>query len=119
MEPEVSLFEPSASGASLCGYCNAAEGCISTGFWAHRLRADDFQLLLDAGWRRSGRLIYRPDNARTCCPCVAAGAPSTLLPSEVPTAAGLTASVCRQMPSARLGSTGGCSAVCASCWLVR
>lgn len=66
---ELSLLEASFDGedGNHCGYCSTGAS-YSTSFWAHRLTAPDFQLLLDAGWRRSGRLLHRPNNARTCCP---------------------------------------------------
>jgi len=28
-----------------------------------------YQLLIDRGWRRSGKLLYRPKNYSSCCPC--------------------------------------------------
>lgn len=35
---------------------------------AHRLLYDDYQKLLDRGWRRSGSYCYHPINMATCCP---------------------------------------------------
>jgi len=35
--------------------------------WAHRLQPRTYADLIDAGWRRSGCWLYRPE-ARTCCP---------------------------------------------------
>ena len=35
---------------------------------AHRLSPQHYQQLVDQGWRRSGRFLYRPANSRTCCP---------------------------------------------------
>ncbi|KAF2460432.1 arginine-tRNA-protein transferase [Lineolata rhizophorae] len=32
------------------------------------LRVEDYQELLDRGWRRSGSLLYKPDPQRSCCP---------------------------------------------------
>lgn len=51
-----------------CGYCKGENTSVSFGMWAVRLAARDYQELIDSGWRRSGHYIYRPDNARTCCP---------------------------------------------------
>lgn len=34
----------------------------------HPRRCPQYQALLDRGWRRSGRVIYRPDLSRSCCP---------------------------------------------------
>ncbi|KAK4531279.1 hypothetical protein CCYA_CCYA07G2136 [Cyanidiococcus yangmingshanensis] len=36
--------------------------------WAHRLCPEDYQLLMDRGWRRSGCFVYLPDNEHGCCP---------------------------------------------------
>ena len=35
---------------------------------AHALTVSDYQALLDRNWRRSGNVIYRPHQRRTCCP---------------------------------------------------
>ncbi|KAL6526842.1 hypothetical protein OROGR_015932 [Orobanche gracilis] len=54
---------------STCGYCKSgARTSISHGLWAHSLMVDDYQVLLDRGWRRSGCFLYKPDMERTCCP---------------------------------------------------
>ncbi|XP_040608976.1 arginyl-tRNA--protein transferase 1 isoform X5 [Mesocricetus auratus] len=36
--------------------------------WAHSLTVQDYQDLIDRGWRRSGKYIYKPVMNRTCCP---------------------------------------------------
>ncbi|KAF0927475.1 hypothetical protein E2562_033551 [Oryza meyeriana var. granulata] len=52
-----------------CGYCRSTgPTSISHGLWANSLRADDYQALLDHGWRRSGCFLYKPEMERTCCP---------------------------------------------------
>ncbi|KAK6121892.1 hypothetical protein DH2020_044366 [Rehmannia glutinosa] len=38
------------------------------GLWAHSLTVNDYQALLDRGWRRSGCFLYKPDMEKTCCP---------------------------------------------------
>lgn len=54
---------------SSCGYCKSgARTSISHGLWAHSLTVDDYQGLLDRGWRRSGCFLYKPEMERTCCP---------------------------------------------------
>ncbi|KAF9676920.1 hypothetical protein SADUNF_Sadunf08G0053500 [Salix dunnii] len=52
-----------------CTYCKSA-GCtsISHDLWADSLTVDDYQDLLDRGWRRSGFLLYKPEMEKTCCP---------------------------------------------------
>ncbi|KQK05989.1 arginyl-tRNA--protein transferase 2 isoform X2 [Brachypodium distachyon] len=52
-----------------CGYCRSTSSTsISHGLWANSLKADDYQALLDRGWRRSGSFLYKPEMERTCCP---------------------------------------------------
>ncbi|XP_045147569.1 arginyl-tRNA--protein transferase 1 isoform X3 [Echinops telfairi] len=36
--------------------------------WAHSLTAQDYQDLIDRGWRRSGKYVYKPVMNQTCCP---------------------------------------------------
>lgn len=50
-----------------CGYCRTP-GSVSQGLWLERLRVQDYQDLLDRGWRRSGRFVYKPSMEVTCCP---------------------------------------------------
>ncbi|CAA6669463.1 unnamed protein product [Spirodela intermedia] len=52
-----------------CGYCKSSGfNSISHGLSAHIMTVDDFQDLLDRGWRRSGSYLYKPEMERTCCP---------------------------------------------------
>ncbi|EWM23133.1 arginine-trna-protein transferase 1 [Nannochloropsis gaditana] len=58
-----------------CGYCQSKgrKGqkytSVSFGLSAQRLLCEDYQALIDLGWRRSGTYLYRPVNEETCCPC--------------------------------------------------
>lgn len=36
---------------------------------AYRLACEDYQDLIDRGWRRCGNYCYKPQNDKTCCPC--------------------------------------------------
>lgn len=36
--------------------------------WTHLLTAQDYQDLINRGWRRSGKYCYKPNNRVTCCP---------------------------------------------------
>lgn len=56
------------SDTARCGYCRSRATSRNFGVWAHRLDVRDYQQMLDAGWRRSGKYLYRPDLALTCCP---------------------------------------------------
>ncbi|XP_054839009.1 arginyl-tRNA--protein transferase 1 isoform X7 [Eublepharis macularius] len=51
-----------------CGYCHADQGKVSHGMWAHSMTVEDYQDLIDRGWRRSGKYVYKPVMNRTCCP---------------------------------------------------
>ncbi|KAL9259147.1 Arginyl-tRNA--protein transferase 1-like protein [Drosera capensis] len=54
---------------SSCGYCKSRRpSSVSYGLWAHSLTVDDYQDLLDRGWRRSGCFLYKPEMETTCCP---------------------------------------------------
>lgn len=51
-----------------CGYCKNATGAVSYGMWAEQLNVEDYQNLIDRGWRRSGLYCYKPMMHLTCCP---------------------------------------------------
>ncbi|XP_062988827.1 arginyl-tRNA--protein transferase 1 isoform X1 [Elgaria multicarinata webbii] len=55
-------------GGYRCGYCKNDTGNLSHGMWAHSLTVQDYQDLIDRGWRRSGKYVYKPTMNRTCCP---------------------------------------------------
>ncbi|XP_062436411.1 arginyl-tRNA--protein transferase 1 isoform X3 [Rhea pennata] len=51
-----------------CGYCKNETGNLSHGMWAHSMTVRDYQDLIDRGWRRSGKYVYKPIMNQTCCP---------------------------------------------------
>ncbi|NP_001385688.1 arginyl-tRNA--protein transferase 1 isoform 4 [Rattus norvegicus] len=51
-----------------CGYCKSNFGSRSHGMWAHSMTVQDYQDLIDRGWRRSGKYVYKPVMNQTCCP---------------------------------------------------
>ncbi|XP_058043261.1 arginyl-tRNA--protein transferase 1 isoform X7 [Ahaetulla prasina] len=55
-------------GGYRCGYCKNDTGNFSHGMWAHSLTVQDYQDLIDRGWRRSGKYVYKPTMNQTCCP---------------------------------------------------
>ncbi|XP_034040227.1 arginyl-tRNA--protein transferase 1 isoform X1 [Thalassophryne amazonica] len=55
-------------GGHRCGYCKNEEGNFSHGMWSHTLSVQDYQDLIDRGWRRSGKYVYKPTMNKTCCP---------------------------------------------------
>uniref|UniRef100_A0A8C9ZFP7 Arginyl-tRNA--protein transferase 1 n=1 Tax=Sander lucioperca TaxID=283035 RepID=A0A8C9ZFP7_SANLU len=36
--------------------------------WSHTMTVQDYQDLIDRGWRRSGKYVYKPKLNKTCCP---------------------------------------------------
>uniref|UniRef100_A0A674PBI2 Arginyl-tRNA--protein transferase 1 n=1 Tax=Takifugu rubripes TaxID=31033 RepID=A0A674PBI2_TAKRU len=36
--------------------------------WSHTMTVQDYQDLIDRGWRRSGKYVYKPTMDKTCCP---------------------------------------------------
>ncbi|XP_060077478.1 arginyl-tRNA--protein transferase 1-like isoform X2 [Ylistrum balloti] len=56
-----------SGGAHRCGYCGNNGNC-SHGMWSHSLTVQDYQDLIDRGWRRSGKYCYKPTMNKTCCP---------------------------------------------------
>ncbi|XP_066477241.1 arginyl-tRNA--protein transferase 1 isoform X3 [Tiliqua scincoides] len=55
-------------GGYRCGYCKSDAGNFSHGMWAHSMTVQDYQDLIDRGWRRSGKYVYKPVMNETCCP---------------------------------------------------
>ncbi|XP_074532520.1 arginyl-tRNA--protein transferase 1 isoform X2 [Halichoeres trimaculatus] len=51
-----------------CGYCKNQIGNFSHGMWSHTMTVQDYQDLIDRGWRRSGKYVYKPIMNKTCCP---------------------------------------------------
>ncbi|CAG9537027.1 unnamed protein product [Cercopithifilaria johnstoni] len=53
----------------LCGYCRREEATpTSIGMWTRSLSISHYNELLDRGMRRSGKYLYKPVIANTCCP---------------------------------------------------
>jgi len=64
----VEYFAREEADGSKCGYCKQEDTRYSNGMWAHSLTVQDYQDLIDRGWRRSGQYCYKPINNRCCCP---------------------------------------------------
>ncbi|KAI0796566.1 arginine-tRNA-protein transferase [Abortiporus biennis] len=75
MPPTWTVLSPLPPHNSTCGYCSppgqrsieqtnshAAEAI------AQQLTCQDYQDMVDRGWRRSGTYCYKPDLKRSCCP---------------------------------------------------
>lgn len=70
---DLSIVSPVGYSSSSCGYCSengrrsSGKTSHKYGLWAHDLSPSHYQALCDAGWRRSGHYVYKPDLRRTCC----------------------------------------------------
>ena len=51
-----------------CGYCRSPDTSLTQGLLSYRMTCQDYQDLVDRGFQRSGRFVYRADMKRTCCP---------------------------------------------------
>lgn len=71
------LYSPKGLVGHKCGYCKSPDTNISQGMWTHLLTVDDYQDLLDRGWRRSGKYCYKPAMSKTCCPMYAISCQAT------------------------------------------
>ncbi|DAA78713.1 TPA_exp: Uncharacterized protein A8136_2498 [Trichophyton benhamiae CBS 112371] len=65
---EMSYFSPMGYQRNTCGYCKRAEGSASYYASSTAVRVEEYEALMDRGWRRSGSLYYKPNLARSCCP---------------------------------------------------
>ncbi|CAN8257080.1 unnamed protein product [Cochlearia groenlandica] len=64
-----SVIEDHGRRRSNCGYCKSpSRSSISHGLSAETLTVDDYQALIDRGWRRSGCYLYKHEMDKTCCP---------------------------------------------------
>ena len=62
------FYEPGGPKGHKCGYCGSKDGSVSNGMWAHQMTCEDYQDLIDRGWRRSGKYCYKPVMDVTCSP---------------------------------------------------
>nr|CAG4638449.1 EOG090X06AF [Cyclestheria hislopi] len=67
LDPSIVEYFPDHSGHK-CGYCKQKTSSFSHGMWAHTMSVEDYQDLIDRGWRRSGCYCYKPIMKKTCCP---------------------------------------------------
>lgn len=62
------LYDPSGPRPYKCGYCKSPDTSITQGVWAYQMTCRDYQELVDRGFQRSGKYVYRPFMQATCCP---------------------------------------------------
>lgn len=68
-----SLLSPIGYSNNSCGYCHSKSGSRSQKRFSYyasttSLSTGFYQCLLNRGWRRSGSLLYKPDQLASCCP---------------------------------------------------
>ncbi|KAG0631858.1 hypothetical protein M758_1G284500 [Ceratodon purpureus] len=65
----MSIVEEQGVHSSPCGYCKSPSSTsVAQRLWAHTLTVDDYQELLNRGWRRSGMVLYKNNMHQSCCP---------------------------------------------------
>ncbi|KAI8598068.1 arginine-tRNA-protein transferase [Dissophora ornata] len=65
---DFSVVSPHGTNVSHCGYCKSLAGSRTYGMTAHLMTCNDYQKLINHGWRRSGKYIYKPNLRDSCCP---------------------------------------------------
>ncbi|KAI6249881.1 Arginyl-tRNA--protein transferase 1 [Erysiphe necator] len=64
----LSVITPGEYIRGSCGYCKNNHGDFSYRVDGVDVTVEFYQKLLDRGWRRSGKLLYKPDQRASCCP---------------------------------------------------
>ncbi|CAF1414654.1 unnamed protein product [Rotaria magnacalcarata] len=59
-------FEPNSTPHN-CGYCKT-DGSCTAGIVSSKMLVDDYQSLMDRGWRKCGTYYYKSLMDKTCCP---------------------------------------------------
>ncbi|CAF4697984.1 unnamed protein product, partial [Rotaria socialis] len=59
-------FEPNST-PHHCGYCKT-DGSCTAGIVSSKMLVDDYQSLMDRGWRKCGTYYYKSLMDKTCCP---------------------------------------------------
>lgn len=62
------FYSPEGPEGHKCGYCKSPDTNVHHGMWTHYLTPEDYQDLIDRGWRRSGKYCYKPLMSKICCP---------------------------------------------------
>ena len=62
------FYEPGGPRPYKCGYCKSQDTSKLQGMMAYKMTCRDYQSLVDRGFQRSGKFVYRPVMNQTCCP---------------------------------------------------
>ncbi|CEO60412.1 Putative Arginyl-tRNA--protein transferase 1 [Penicillium brasilianum] len=65
---QLSLFRPLGYQRNSCGYCKSDDGSVSYYTSSVVVRPEHYEELIHRGWRRSGKLYYKQNLQRSCCP---------------------------------------------------
>lgn len=63
-----STYDPRGPVPSRCGYCRSEDTFFVEAIWSYKMTCGDYQDLVDRGFQRSGKCVYRPVMKETCCP---------------------------------------------------
>ncbi|KAG0045203.1 Arginyl-tRNA--protein transferase 1 [Gryganskiella cystojenkinii] len=67
MADPFSIVRPTGFTIASCGYCGSENSSHVYGAFAYKLTSQDYQDLLDRGWRRFGLYLYKPNPRDSCC----------------------------------------------------
>ncbi|KAF9432649.1 Arginyl-tRNA--protein transferase 1 [Entomortierella beljakovae] len=67
MTESYSIIKPVGFTVASCGYCGNENSAHVYGAFAFKLTCEDYQDLLDQGWRRFGLYLYKPNLRDSCC----------------------------------------------------
>ncbi|RJE17590.1 hypothetical protein PHISCL_10073 [Aspergillus sclerotialis] len=65
---KLSLFRPLGYQRNSCGYCKSEDGSAAYYCSSVSVRPEHYEELMNRGWRRSGKLYYKQNMQRSCCP---------------------------------------------------
>ncbi|KAK3842017.1 MAG: arginine-tRNA-protein transferase [Linnemannia gamsii] len=66
-EQPFSIIKPVGFTIASCGYCHSDNSAHVYGAFAYKLTCQDYQDLIDHGWRRYGLYLYKPNLRDSCC----------------------------------------------------
>ncbi|CAO3570125.1 unnamed protein product [Mortierella alpina] len=67
MSENYSIIKPVGFTIASCGYCGKEDSAHVYGALAFKLTCQDYQDLLERGWRRFGLYLYKPNLRDSCC----------------------------------------------------